>query len=205
MNSRLLVVMLVVGSIFSGMPAGAEPAADNLDRQFLGVEERVPGFGGAYVEGDATAGEKKVLHIWLIEATDESLQKARQALRDIIGLSYSADSAVPHRADFAFSALWRWKESATELIGRHGVDLVDIDERRNRLLVGVDRRSGDTEAATNELIRRGVPRQAIVVSQVDGFKPLPAGDKGIRGVIVTGATVVLALAVTVFLRRRRTR
>lgn len=205
MDALVAVALLVVGSIFSAAPASPEPAGGDFDRRFLAVEERVPGFGGAYVEGDATVGEKETLHIWLVEPNDGSLQMARDVLREIIGGRYSAESAVPHRATFAFSELWRWKASATELMGRHGVNLVDIDERRNRLLVGVDQRSGDQDAAMDELVRRGIPRQAVELAEVDGFTPLPSEDKGTIPLLVAGAAVALVLGLLVLKRQHRRR
>lgn len=124
-----------------------------IDSLFLDISGRVPEFGGLFVE----AGEPRV-----VLTNTAVLSSAWAEIERVFGrgrFDSSRVAAVPAR--YTFSELASWKEEAEALLGQGAVTLVDADERRNVLRLGLLdlRQQGDIE---RELQRTGVPLAAVV-------------------------------------------
>lgn len=186
--------------------AAAPAAASSPDDALRAVAEDHPAFGGAWVAGDAVAGEAEQLHVWLINGDTDALVSIRSALVERLGKRFSVDDVVVHDADYNFVDLHRWNQLATGALGQHGINYVDIDETANRLHVGIDTKSGDQPAASDELTRRGVPKAAVEWSASGAVHPLPA-DTGTpaNGALVTGVVAAAVAAFVLVARARRTR
>ncbi|GIE98710.1 hypothetical protein [Paractinoplanes rishiriensis] len=118
----------------SAQSEAAAPVWD-LDRQKLAANSDVPTFGGSYVDDDGAT------HVW----------STRPA----------ASGRLVHRADYTFAQLVAWRDATRALLALPGVTTLDIDERTNRLEVGVEDTGRDGPAVTAGLARLGVPRPAV--------------------------------------------
>ncbi len=69
------------------------------------------------------------------------------------------------------SQLKTWTERAGALLAIRGVTLVDLDEGKNRVTVGIDDDSR-TEAVERALSSLDVPRAAVVITVTGEIKPV---------------------------------
>jgi hypothetical protein len=155
--AALLALALLWASPAGGQqePPGPPPHADQpvtLDDRFAEVARRAPVFGGAFIEGD-------VLNVWLTAPAQRG--PAEQAFAAVFGQDRIPPGGVRVlHAQYGFLQLQRWHEQAFALFDIEDVVFTDIDERINRLTIGV------TNAATfgvveQELVRLGIPLAAV--------------------------------------------
>lgn len=208
-----IALLATVGSVLVWPAASARggDAADggDLDRRFLTVAEQVPAFGGAYLAPASGApNAPRQVRVWLLEPSPENLAAALNALRVVIGEPFTTEDAIALRADFGFADLWRWKQMAGELLARSDVHLVDLDETRNRVVLGISKdadRSGVNSAVTAE----GIPASAVELVETGPIVPVPGSPGGGRSKLVwfvcgvAFASGVLGACLGFILRRRR--
>lgn len=145
-------------------PPPSPPALVTLDDQFVRVARRVPEFGGLFVEGD----ELKVV---LTEPSATVLNRALDAIDRVFGSS-RFDGLTPRevRGDYTFPQLRGWKEGAMALLEAGRVTLVDADERRNRVRIGLADPALRPKVEKS-LTTSGVPLAAIVFEQRRPTRP----------------------------------
>ena len=154
-----------------------EPAAP-WDRDALKVAatKDVPTFGGSYLDDDGST-----LHVWLTRPTADDALRSRASLAARTG----SRAPVVHRAAYTFAQLKEWRDAARALLALPGATMLDIDERTNRLVVGVEDTGRDGPAVIAGLARLAVPRAAVTLAQVgpvtqslgDRNRPLAGGVK----------------------------
>lgn len=157
--------------------AGAE-ATQSAPRQTTGtiddilasVNDVVPNFGGAWVEGDALAGEHEVLHLWLVDqgvgpSRDTAIEAARAELVGKLGERFDQDLVVVHDAEYRWDSLTNWAEVAIDLLTLPGAGWLDIDEKRNRLVLAIDSPDSQRTAIRRMLDGLGVPAAALLVEE----------------------------------------
>lgn len=111
----------------SAPPSSGEGTCDDLLRR---VEQMVPGFGGMFV------GEDGKLVVYLPDPSQ--LAAARAAIEAVFGPQQVPPGGVrARRGQYSFSELKCWKERAGTLFRISGVTIVDLDESRNRVAIGV--------------------------------------------------------------------
>jgi hypothetical protein len=145
---------------------GLAPAQDQsatFDDEFARIaRDEIPGFGGYYLDGDST------IVILLVDQT-QATRAAEYVTRESAFLGVVPARGVAVRsATYDFAALKQWRDRLEPLIDGSAAFLLDIDEVRNRLLVGVleDRaKDGFLEKAIN----MGVPPSALQVE----VQPMP--------------------------------
>lgn len=155
--------------------AGAHSAAvsdaddDRLrpgEARFRQLDREIPGFGGFAF--DRTGN----LHVYLMNPRDhQALGLARAALaRDVRGYRRGPrnpgrpGSIVVHQADYTFGQLRAWRNvGGTAALLVPGVTFVDLDESRNRIVVGVRPASAGSARAAVEarLDQLAIPRDAF--------------------------------------------
>ena len=159
-----------------------EPGA--LNEQFLAIDEYVPGFGGMFYD------DSGVLNVHFIDAATASQvtkDKLLDALKAVFGddvLSYvlaTLPSTTPEDLEdatakfilgrYRWADLYRWYIEITELFSFSQVVFKDIDERINRLTVGVDDMSVLPEL-TARLDELSVPRGAVKFEEAEATVPL---------------------------------
>lgn len=155
----ILAVALVLGM---GSAASAiEPdAPKTIDEQFVEVNERVPGFGGAYFENGN-------LHVWLVDPSEQALEDARQALAELVDERYATGRLVAHEADFTFRELHNWRRAGADVHNLPGVVFTDVDEKANRLTIGVTDSEHNGARVVEAFSRAGVPEKAVRIIESD--------------------------------------
>lgn len=138
-----------------------------IDDRFADLARAVPGgFGGLWLQGD-------VLHVNLVDLSREA--EARAALKERLRGEFGPgaggqrgrvelDRIVFHQGRYDYVQLTAWYARLPAGLGYEGVITTDIDERRNRIVVGVE------SAAAAERVRRrvaelGIPAEAVLVER----------------------------------------
>ena len=191
MSKRPLTVALVlalgVAAGHSGPASAAGVEAEpfgSIDRELAQINREIPGFGGLFYDRDGRAT------VFLIDPGDpRALAHLGPGVRVLAG-------------DFEFTELRAWRHDLRPaLLGLPGIVLLDVDETRNRVRVGVER--GQAAVARLRLAitaaRRGIPGDALVVEETepifalatlrDELRPVPGGaeiffDTGFTGLVV---------------------
>ena len=157
-------------ALLAVIPAQAQTTAPlTLDEEYARKAEEVPGFGGLYLDEDG------VTHVYL---TDLAREKEVQDL---------GARVTVQQGDYDFRDLFAWKDEVRPLLAEHGAVTLDIDERRNRLVFGVERTSlEDFNANLKRFLEdTHVPSEAVIVEAaepietrqmlVDRIRPVPGG------------------------------
>jgi len=136
----------------------------SIDEVFLDVNQQVPGFAGMIREEGGL----------LVLLTDGNrLDDARAALEMQMpgrGLDV-ASSLAWQQVDFEWKDLARWHTAVIPMLTQEEVVFTDANERLNRIVVGVF--EGTRPAAiVEEAVRRGVPREAVLVRSTQPPVPL---------------------------------
>jgi hypothetical protein len=136
-----------------------------LDGKFLSLTMQVPGFGGYFFDANGD------LNVYLTALGSEAAARAvfSEVARNrpepwVHPWSRQAEILV-RRGDFDFLQLSDWRSRMRKVFGMPGVQFLDIDESRNRVVIGV------TEATAEGRVRAvaedvGVPREGILVEAV---------------------------------------
>jgi hypothetical protein len=122
---------VVVAALFLG-EATAPAAAPSTDGRFVAVTSEAPAFGGMFVDGEN-------LNVYLTDRSHTARADARSAIREAFdgqGLPRKLH-VLPARFDFTRLKAWHERLSA-DVLRLSGVILTDIDDRKNRLTVGVE-------------------------------------------------------------------
>jgi len=157
----LLVLLFPVAAFAQAGPR----TAPGLDGRFLELAHQVPGFGGYFFDDNGD------LNVYLTDLSKEPA--ARAAVADVAQRRFQRHqqpwsrpaAIIVRHADFDFPQLqgWRARFSALPIIA--GVQLVDVDEKMNRIYIGVT----NEEAVPRVLARfdaLGAPRSAVTVEVV---------------------------------------
>jgi hypothetical protein len=128
-----------------------------VDEEFdHAARTEVPGFAGYYLAEDGSP------IVRLVDA--RHADAARRFVR-------ARNGGVPGRearvvaAEYDFSQLKGWRDRLQELVGRNGVHMLDVDERTNRVWVGVTD-EGAAQALRAAARAAGVPYRALEVAVV---------------------------------------
>ena len=168
----LVIVVLSLGAYVSAalpaqVPAVNDPlvsrAPKTLDGQFLDVSAKAPGFGGMFIDGD-------VLNVYLVDPAQRPAAEATIAA--VFGRErIPAGGIKALSGQYSFAQLNEWHNKMGSLFDISGVVLTDVDERTNRLKVGVDSASviGPVE---KELASLGIPRGAVNILVTDPIVPV---------------------------------
>jgi hypothetical protein len=144
----------------SGAPQGSAPDRAALTRA-------IPGFGGIFFDGDG------VLTVNLVDPGQRG--RAEQALAAFAQLHGTAPSRIRvNQARYPYQDLDRWFNrlwpEAFE-VGRGGVVFADLNETRNRVVIGVHDPS--VMAPIRALAARlGIPEDAVVVEAAEPIRPM---------------------------------
>ncbi len=139
-------------------PAVGEALEDLVRDPMVRIAERVPGFGGVYLD----SGENTV-YIYLQDASMQEL--AEIVLTEILGPELLAGRNVRVlEGDYSMVHLDEWYEALGRAIPQlRGIVWTDLDEVKNRIAIGMYPRRGGREEMEAALATVDVPRQAIVI------------------------------------------
>lgn len=154
------------------MPAGKTPGPSATQREkthddlLLEIARRVPSFGGMYTDAQGH------LYVYLLEP--DARVEAEAAIRSVFGPdTLPAEGIRVVLAQYSFLDLKAWHDRLTGVVlNKPGVVLTDVDESRNRLLIGTI--TGKPPARLDTLLKKlAIPREAVIVEKVEPIGPLP--------------------------------
>ena len=164
LRSRRLCCLVVISAALAAAIGGRESVAqertvasrlpDDLMAQVGGL---APEFGGVYLDADG------VTHLYLTDPSADAAERAQAALAEVFGDVPAAANITIDRANYTFAQLKRWHDQMSSVLTLARVVFTDIDERANRLLVGVADRAAEG-AVRNELARLGIPSAAVQIA-----------------------------------------
>jgi hypothetical protein len=151
--------------------------AVTLAGTFMGIEERVPGFGGLYRDSDGQ------IAVWLVNGRERD--RAEELLAQVFPQEDLAAGVKILQGTFTFSELSAWRGRASSVLAIPDVVFTDVDEEKNRVTIGVETDEA-REMVSLELIQRGIPADAVLIERADPivemtthlqdtFRPLQGG------------------------------
>jgi len=169
-SSRIAIAVAVIGLLVVGvLPAVQSTSVGltviyerkmTLDERFSLVAMRVPSFGGMYLQGN-------VLMVYLTNPSQAGA--AAGAIQSVFGAGAVPTAGVQVLpARYGFAQLATWHSRMGSLFNIPGVILTDIDEKANRLKVGVES-AATSFAVEARLARLGIPRAAVAVVPMQPF------------------------------------
>jgi hypothetical protein len=156
--------------VVSAAPTQA-PGIESLDDQFAAIARQVPGFGGLYIDQDGTM---KVYMVGQKEPVNDNLISS---LEDVITREIGGGERLTHsgveviEGQYSFLDLHSWhQELSPAVLSLPGVVFTDLDEKTNRLRIGVTDPK-EVEAVEKALTGLSVPREAVVFSETKPIYP----------------------------------
>lgn len=151
-------------------PNGQDSLMQRANRHFLHLAEKIPEFGGIYLEEKAT---RLVIRVTEPDKIDKA--NARQITRSYLSAEApAAGSAVPggvnameiilQDASFTFSELYEWRNKLNGSVFRiEGVTSIGLSQKNNKIRIGIEER--EYKDRVYELIgEHDVPEEAVMVS-----------------------------------------
>jgi hypothetical protein len=137
---------------------------ERSDDLLVRVEQRVPGFGGMFIDREGR------LALYLLDKSQ--LGAARAAIESIFGVdSVPAAGVRALQGQYVVSQLKAWSAVATDLLEMPGVTAVDLDEAANRVAIGVEHKSR-TRAVERALTATAIPRPAVTIHVTENIRPV---------------------------------
>lgn len=171
--SKLLAGCLVIalGALTLPVDAVAQEVY-TIDDEYLDIDRAYPGFGGLFYDDEGVA------NVYVTSQANRST---------IAGLAEGEVNFLP--AEFTWAELFDVRDRVVDVLNEPGTVYLDIDERTNRVAIGVSslRVSSlqNTERRADIASRFGVPENALaivetqpvlpMVSLRDQRRPMPAG------------------------------
>ncbi len=156
---------------------------ETSDDQLAAVAKQVPGFGGMYFDLDGT------LQVYLLEQKEPVSDALMATLDEIIttvvgrGERLSKNGVEILEGQYGFLDLHSWhNQMSPSMLTIPGVVYTDLDEKFNRLRIGITDAPGMTEAVGEYLDKLGVPRDAVLISKAEEVWPeLRSRRRPLRG------------------------
>lgn len=177
-------------SVSAGFAAQPPARPATLDDQFAQLAEEVPGFGGLYMEdGELRAylADPRVVDAPAANANVRAAVARFLDVNDARGRGRELAAAMRFsRGEFEFRQLRGFHQRLFARAGDASITLLDIDERRNRVVVGVEN-EGAAEGVRAFAASLGIPARALIVEVrppvstlallSDQIRPVPGGVK----------------------------
>lgn len=157
------------------LPAvAAARAVSGLERHFLAINDSVPGFGGYFIAEDGD------VVVYLKDPTALASERARGIIVPLLQeRRWSSRQRFGRlsirEGQFEFAELYEWRDSLiSSVLHLPGVVSVDLDERRNTVVIGVLESSITTEVE-RAIALLGAPAGAVMM-EASGPLILEAGE-----------------------------
>ena len=153
-------------------PTPVEPAAqqaleDTLKDPMAQIAERVPGFGGVFLDP-----RQDIVYIYLQDPSME--ERAESVLTEVYGPDFFAGREVRVlEGEYSMAHLNAWYKTLRDVVWQvPGIAGTDLNERINRIEIDMQPRRGGREEMEAAIATVDVPREAIVID---------VGCEGVRG------------------------
>lgn len=173
--SSLTVSLVLCLALAKGVAAAPRPEgpARSVDADLVKIGREIPGFGGLYYD------ETGRPNVYLLEPDGPG----RSALKSL------GTEVIVHRGDYEFERLLAWRLELRPVLALPGVVFLDVDETRNRVVVGLDSsspgKSADRDRVEQRILASGVPKDAVLLRETarlvpfaglqDRLRPVPGG------------------------------
>lgn len=166
-GEALLAVLLALGTAGAAPAATRDPASPphSPDEEQARIAKDIEGFGGLYFDGQG----RPTAYV-LDPGRPQPLLEAR-GWRVVQG-------------DYSFLQLRDWRLELRSLLALEGVVLLDLDEARNRVRIGVDEKHMESLRGVllQELALRSVPEEAVLIEPVEPVVPVLTLQQKVRPV-----------------------
>jgi hypothetical protein len=161
----IAVAVCLANIITAGEPRPQERSRmETYDDLLLRVERMAPGFGGMFIEQDGR------LVVYLLDTSQ--LPSVRSAIEAVFGPDrIPAAGMRAIQGQYTISQLKMFSERARALLEIRGVTLVDLNEAKNRVTVGIEDASR-TQAVERAISSLKIPRAAMDLHVTGPIKPV---------------------------------
>ncbi len=155
---------LTLVSPVRAVPLSQGPQANDVigvyDDLLMFVANKVPEYAGSYVEGST-------LVVRVVGGSSTAAEKARTQLAASLHAPEMSDQPLEvQSADYSFKQLRDWYEtSRMDVLGIDGVTFGDIDERTNKIAIGVEDLASVEPVVRNKIDDLGIPQAVVTVEQ----------------------------------------
>jgi hypothetical protein len=160
MLTAVLILNLAVAGTAVSAPLSGEGPARSADAELARMGREIPGFGGLFYDAQGRP------NVYLLDP-DGAGGAALKSLGPEVQV---------RRGDYEFERLLGWRQELRSLLALPGVVFLDVDEARNRVVVGLDstfRSKGlDRDRLEERLSAASIPRQAVVLAETGPIAPL---------------------------------
>lgn len=144
--------------------SGRASQMETDDDRLVRVEQTAPGFGGLFLDADGR------LVVYLLDTAQ--LPAACLAIERVFGSSFTPSAGVRAlKGQYTISQLKAWTDRSRSLLATPGVTMVDLDEAKNRVAVGIDNGSRTTRVS-QRLSSAGIPREAVDIHVTGPIRPV---------------------------------
>ena len=143
-----------------------------LDDLFAAVARQVPEFGGLFLSSD-----DQTLQVYLTDTSKEKVEAVKKAIVGDFGTTVMPKGGIRVlQGQYVFLQLKEWYDRMLgPIFSTGGVTFADIDEAKNRLRIGIDKREVTTRVI-EQLGKLRIPREAVVMDVIGLIVPSkPAG------------------------------
>ena len=151
-------VASMVASVLPVEPAVLEALKNIAKDPMARIAERVPGFGGAFRDPD-----QNIVYIYLQDASMQ--EEAERALNEEFGPDFLSGREVRVlKGEYSMDHLNAWYRTVSGVVWHiPGLAWTDLDERKNRIEIGMYPMRGGREEMEAAIATVNVPRGAIVI------------------------------------------
>jgi hypothetical protein len=153
------VVFMAAMGVAAAAPPSDKGSLPSVDDELVQMGHEIPGFGGLYYDREGRP------NVYLLEPDGAP----RMLLK-----SLGAEVRI-HQGAYTFERLLRWRLELRSLLALPGLVFLDVDETRNRVVIGLDASSQNKGLDRNRLEERllstDVPRQAVLIQETGRIEP----------------------------------
>ena len=154
-----ITLALAAAALASPVAGDGDGPRRSADQELARMGREIPGFGGLFYD------EQGRPNVYLLDP-----RGAGAALKSL------GQDVVVRQGEYELARLLAWRYELRPLLALPGIVYLDMDEARNRVVLGLDAtsrsKSLDRDRLERELLFTAVPRQAVVLEETSPVVPL---------------------------------
>lgn len=142
---------------------GIEDGPLTLDKIFLDIEKKLPGFSGAFLDDTGK------LNVYLKEPTRLDQAQVANVLTEHLGSEYLENGLVILKGEHEWNKWYTWKKMVRTLFDQEelGITMLDIDEKEQTLAIGLEALNEVNKAkVTTALAKFPIPSDTVQFFEV---------------------------------------